>query len=255
MLPTELEAAILTEWDALRADRSVDELARDIETLTIDSKISELVNQFPATDYGSKFIGTYFTLRPQLVVKKRNIQPVHKEECPGNLLYVEVAKALKNKAGEALQVGTLCHDTFGTITKEPRSLVIRNIRLVKEDEGTEQKVPAGRVLIDKDIDYTPHDSRQRSYTLFADVEFGTCVLKGHQITIQTLGYDASTEWVIPLPPLIAKVACDGSVTLENGTRFMLEPFLAEKQVQCAEVSLKEHFRHVLDIDVYASYGR
>lgn len=279
----QLEKGILEEWEALDALRSEEELTRDIESLTLqnqgaapldneveasdevrarEERVYGLVNRYPAAENGSKFIGSHCIVCPQLVVKKRNMQPIHEEQCEGNLFLTEVGKALQNRDGKSLQIDPLFHELFGSITEEPRSLVLRNIRLapgstLKPNEWTKERIhqesmSTDTVLIHKQADFGPYniDPRLNSCELLADIQFGAFERRDHAIKAQITGYEDSIQWVIPLFPLAGKIQFDGSVTLKNGATFTME----QLDVPCPEVWLKQTHRHELDVNVAADGG-
>ncbi len=114
--PTGLELAIAAQEARFREQYSDDE--------EYEREVSKLVESFPKTQNGSRFINSYITLQPQILVLFKDLQPLLAGKSEGKLFLDEV--------GVAIKVQPLEHHILGSFTQKRTILVIQNLRLIRE---------------------------------------------------------------------------------------------------------------------------
>ncbi len=188
----------------------------------VDAYLTELVKEFPETTNGSRFINSYYVLRPQLVVSLTGLHALFQQESPGSLFLDEV--------GKYIDVRELKDEVLGSITKGKTRLKLTNIRQFQQKTAVETAPKEGSyAIINKDITLGLSPNTKRMQFL-ADIKFGE-IFRQKDAVIEVERVGTTTECIINLPEERVKIARDGTVTLKNGAHFSLQQIIGQNPVR------------------------
>lgn len=183
----------------------------------LDQAIAELIKPYPADSNGSRYICSTVKVCPTLKINLSRFYGVFKEAAPGNLFLDEV--------GKAIDFGPLENPLLGSFTTGNTTLKLKNIRfkpgaIMRANEFTTLENSDKKVIaINAQRTFGAIDTNPelQKTEFVANVIFGDFKAQNMEIPVETLGDDETTELVIALPPIVTKIAYDGTITLPNGT--------------------------------------
>ncbi len=193
--------------------------------------LTKLVEPFPQSEDGSRFINAFCHVSPKLYVNISHLNKIFKRVVPGSLHLDEV--------GKTIDFGPLEHSILGSFTKRNMRLTLKNIRYrpgaelrpnqvyVPEASDKKQMVINSKVTIGA----VNQDPALMKTELVADVVFGDMLnVKNFVIPVETLGDETTTELVIALPKTICHIKPDGTFAINNRVCKISELYTGKKPV-------------------------
>lgn len=216
-LENQISAEVKRKQQEVFGNRSVIVKEGDALYDELDRTITKLVKPFPASANGSKFICSTIKVCPTLNVNFSHFHSLFKDAVPGSLFLDEI--------GKAIDFGPLTDSLLGSFTKENTTLRLTNIRFkpgatLRANEYANLSDSNKKVTLinaQRTIGAIDTNPELQKTELIADVAFGDFKAKDMLIPIETLGDETTTELIIALPELVAKISYDGTIALENGT--------------------------------------
>jgi hypothetical protein len=223
-----LEKEISEEFTRLNNEafggRAVVVSKNDPRHAEVKAQFDKLIERFPVSPHGSRFVNSTYTVRPCLHLHFSDLYPVFNKSPPGSLFLDEV--------GKAIDFGPLYDPELGHFTNQNTTLKLKNIRIkpgseLRLNECTEQdkeSIHLNRKVVVGDVDINPELKKTE---FLADVTFGDLINeKDFEIMVHTEGDENSTILIIPIKRLTTtfKIPVDGSFTAANGAKSYVEKF-------------------------------